>query len=86
MHYDYAEYTIVVVMYNLVSQAHDNVAGRTVVCMGPATLADAIKFHPSKYGVLKLAALDVQPTYVYSQHRRRHRRLAHHKAPLICHS
>ena len=54
--------------------------------MGASTLADTIKLHFPESGILKLAALDVQPTDVHSQHRRGHRGSAHHKTPLICHS
>lgn len=49
-------------------------------------MADTVKLHVPEYGVLKLAALDVQPTYVYSQHRGGDRGATHNPAPFICYS
>lgn len=63
-----------------------NAADWAVVCMGAVVMADTIKLHVPEHGVLKLAALDVQPTYVYSQHRGGDRGATHNMAPFICHS
>ena len=72
--------------YALERNSQGYVADWTAVCVGAVTLADAFKLHVTTYGVLKLAALDVQPTHVYSQHRGGYRGAAYNKTPFICHS